>query len=367
MILDEIVELRGHGRNRKLIESLGYEFVNRKTYLINIEDLMDDSAAIINVQCDYCGNVLTKKYFNIVKGRSTVRKDCCGKTECMKQKRKDVVMVKYGVSNINKLQEVKDKIKNSNMEKYGVENVFQVERFKEKHKETVLKKYSVENISQIDEVKLKKEQTLMNNYGVKNPMESSLLHDKAKKTVLAKYGYEYVIQIPKNREKMKVSLANRVFNPDSVKTSYTQIYIWDLFGGELNYPVKGYNLDIALIEDKVCIEYDGSGHNLSVQLGVMTEKEFNRKEIIRNAVTKKEGWKCFRIIAFKDRIPSDKKLQNMFRFAKTYFETGRSWITFDIENGTVYGSNISRSYEFGELFSKYKIKNKLIESGITNT
>lgn len=366
MILDKVVELRGHGRNRKLIESLGYEFVNRKIYLINVKDLMETSTAKVNVQCDYCRDPFVKKYWTILRGRETIEKDCCGKTECMKQKREEVTLAKYGVNNINKLQEVKNKIKNTNIEKYGVENVFQYDEFINKQKETVKEKYGVFNISQIDEVKNKKEQTLMDNYGVANPMQSSLLQAKAKETMLNRYGYEYAINIPENKEKLKASLSQRVFNPNDVRTSYTQTYLWNLFGGKLNYQLKMYNLDIALTNDKIYIEYDGSGHNLSVQLGRISEKDFNRKEVIRNEITKREGWKGIRIVALKDKIPCDDTLRSMFEFSKEYFATGHSWIAFDIEEGKVFGSSISESYKFGELFSKYKIKNKLIEYGIIN-
>lgn len=158
MIIDKFVELRGHGSNRKLLESLGYEFINRKTYLVKVEDLMDKSAAMINMQCDYCESFFVKQYWSILKGRETIQKDCCGKTECMKQKRKEVSQSKYGVTNINKLQVVKDKIKKTNIEKYGVENVFQHEEIVNKHKRTIKEKYGISNISQLEEVKDKKKE-----------------------------------------------------------------------------------------------------------------------------------------------------------------------------------------------------------------
>lgn len=359
MLLDKEVEIKGHGKNRKFLESLGFIYRNREVYMIQLEDLWENSAVKVKVQCDYCGESTQKEYWSFLKGREIIEKDCCKNVECMKKKREDVSVAKYGVTNINKLDHVKEKIKQTNLDKYGVENVFQVESHQNKHKITIEDKYGVENVSQIKDVKNKKEMTTESNFGYKNPMSSPIVREKVKNTMLDRYGYEYAIQIPVNREKMLKALSNRMISPEGVRYSYQQLYICELFDGELNYSIRGYNLDIAFPNEKIYIEFDGSGHNLSVQMGSISEKDFSRKEIIRNEYTKREGWKCIRVISLKDKIPSDETMQNMIKFANDYFRTGRSWITFDIDNGIVKGFDLLDSYEFGELFSRYKIKNKL--------
>jgi len=57
-------------------------------------------------------------------------------------------------------------------------------------------------------------------------------------------------------------------------SSYPQRYICNLLNGELNYPIGNLSLDIALLDNKIYIEYDGSGHDLRVVRGQLTEKEF---------------------------------------------------------------------------------------------
>ena len=59
-------------------------------------------------------------------------------------------------------------------------------------------------------------------------------------------------------------------------TSKQQLYIHSLLGGELNYCTGKCFLDIAFLDEKIYLEYDGGGHDLSVKLGNMSKEEFER-------------------------------------------------------------------------------------------
>jgi very-short-patch-repair endonuclease len=70
---------------------------------------------------------------------------------------------------------------------------------------------------------------------------------------------------------------------------------------EFQHPVFNYSLDIALVEEKIAIEYDGYYH-------------FNCKESIdyhnmRQEKIEKEGWKFLRYTIF-DKFPDTEQLQN---------------------------------------------------------
>ena len=68
----------------------------------------------------------------------------------------------------------------------------------------------------------------------------------------------------------------------NMPTSKQQVYIWQTTGGELNYPVGRYSLDIALVDKKIYIEYDGSGHEMMVALGALTKQQFDQRQMKRN-------------------------------------------------------------------------------------
>lgn len=133
------------------------------------------------------------------------------------------------------------------------------------------------------------------------------------------------------------------------KCSMQQKYIHQLVGGELNFPIKGSTLDIAFLEDKLYVEYDGSGHDLSVKLESMTQDEFNQKEIDRRYALYRSGWKEIRIISRKDYLPSNHKILEMINYAKEYLDTGHSWIKFDIDKGIVKSSQFEKDYNYGEI------------------
>ena len=131
--------------------------------------------------------------------------------------------------------------------------------------------------------------------------------------------------------------------------SSQQEYIHQLIGGELNYPIKGSCLDIAFINDKLYIEYDGSGHDLGVKLESITQDEFDKKEKNRRYALYRSGWKEIRIISKKDYLPNDSIILEMIEYAKHYLNTGHSWIKFDIDNNLVKSSQFNIDYNYNEL------------------
>jgi hypothetical protein len=132
--------------------------------------------------------------------------------------------------------------------------------------------------------------------------------------------------------------------------SCQQFYIYNLLdNSKLNYNCENKFLDIAFPNEKIYIEYDGSGHNLGVLKNEMSQSEFNLKEIKRYYIVKDAGWKMIRIISVKDKLPADKIILQMISEAKEYLNTGHSWIKFDIDNNKVINSQGEFDYDFGEL------------------
>ena len=144
-----------------------------------------------------------------------------------------------------------------------------------------------------------------------------------------------------------------------VKSSRQQQYLCNLYNGILNYPFKCFALDIFLPEDKLDIEFDGSGHKMSVFLGGISEKDFHMKEIYRNIAIKKEGYKQMRIISSKDLLPSDQILHQMLSVAREYFNTtSHTWINFDIDNSIMINAE---NKDVGGIFFDYGQLRKIKE------
>jgi very-short-patch-repair endonuclease len=167
---------------------------------------------------------------------------------------------------------------------------------------------------------------------------------KIAKTNLEKYGVECVLA---NKE-IKAKSMRTMFENQTAPTSLQQKLLHEVLGGELNYPIKDIQLDIAFISDKIYIEYDGSGHGLKVKLGEMTEEEFEEMGKKRRYVLYRKGWKEIRIISTGDVLPTKEKIISMFEEAKNILKE-RSWILFDIDNLTMETSKGKVAYDYGVL------------------
>lgn len=131
-------------------------------------------------------------------------------------------------------------------------------------------------------------------------------------------------------------------------TSTQQKYIHSIIGGEHNYCIKNLVLDIALIDEMIYIEYDGSGHNLSVKLGYLTQEEFDKKEKRRTYALYRSGWKSIRIISRFDKLPNKEKIIEIINYARSLISSGSKWVLFDIDNNILKSQNYNSHYNFGE-------------------
>lgn len=172
------------------------------------------------------------------------------------------------------------------------------------------------------------------------------LRQRVKNTNLKNNGVEYPMQNPEIKERNRQSL----YKNGTARCSNQQKYIHNLIEGKLNYPVKGSSLDIAFPDEMIYLEYDGSGHRMSVTLGTFTEKEFIKRERNRTYGLLRSGWKEIRIISEKDDlIPSDQKLLEILSYARTYLNNNHHYIKFDIDNSKIINSQGEFDYNYGEL------------------
>lgn len=392
MVLPQEVEMTWCNLNKKYYENKGYIFTGyRNKFLVDILDLPEGSSKLIKVKCEYCGEIINKSYFDYNKWKklNALDKDCCKK--CIGEKIKESNQIIYGTNSTMQVPEHKATYYKAIQDKYNKDNISQIDEVKLHKIQTNLEHWGVEYILQNEEIKQKIFQTNIDKYGYKSPMQNENIKAKNLKTNLIRYGKSRYIHTDKGRkhieennmkkygftyyfktdefkikfkntcqerfgcdnplqnEEIKQKSLNTMYKNQSGICSTQQKYIFNLLGGKLNYPVNYCMLDIAFPDELIYLEYDGSGHNLSVQLNTITQNQFNIKEIKRRYFLKSKKWKEIRIISRKDKLPSDEVIFLMTEFAKEYLNKGNSWIRFDIDNKIIYCSQFKIKCDFGKL------------------
>lgn len=324
MLLTKEVEITLNSFNVAYYESLGYkiplkrasesnykrfgkEFVYdfKTPIIVKVEDLQEGSHVKVDVLCDYCKkNIITMQYRDYLKRMKIIHKHACVGCSCLKSNESNLVI------------------------------------------------YNVKNVSQLDEIKRRMVATNIERYGTIAPAQNNDILKKMKTTSLLRYGVENPMQCHEIRKKLTETLCLN----GTHKTSKQQVYLFDLYNKDnkvqLNYPISYYATDICLTEENLVIEYDGGGHRLREILGQLTKDEFDKKEIIRNNIIKREGYNQMRIISLHDYLPSDTILFQMLSDARNYFSTtSHSWVTYDIDQSLLFDAENKQGtpYDFGEL------------------
>ena len=371
-ILTKEIKVIPSGKTIQYYKNLGYDAKYHQPLIVQVKDLPKRSGTKIEVLCDICNeNKMMVRYADyastIEKTGSYVCKECSSikivqtnlkrygvrnplQNEDIKEKVRQTCRNLYGVDTPLEFEEFKEKSKQTCLERYGTEYALQSKEVQEKIKKTCLEKYGVENAGMSEESKEKQLKTYRERYGVNNPMELQEVKEKMAEIFYERYGVDNPFKCPEIREKISQSF----YRNGTQKLSKQQLYLHNLYGGELNYHIKYYDADICLLDEKLVIEYDGSGHDLSVKLGRSTQEEFKKKEIIRDCTIKREGYKQIRIISLHDKLPNDEILLQMLTEAKVYFSTtNHSWITYDIDNSRMINAENKSTngifYNYGNL------------------
>lgn len=337
-IVEEPVEINITFRNVGHYRKLGYNVPKEKIpccLIVKTTDLPDTSPVKIHVICDYCGNV----FVSTPRLVHEMEKACISKCACKRcrgqklketlhnkygvesymdipefvEKQKATNLRKYGVENPFASRQIQEKIKESLMDKYGVEYAGQIETGKEKAKITNMAKYGVPHSSQLKKTQDKKHHTVQERYGVDHVSQLSEVKEKIRQSCLARYGVEYYSQLPEHRQKMSAFFLENNKPPSSAG----QDHICKLVEGKLNYRCHGFFLD-TLYEDWLDIEYNGTGHDLSVKFGLLTQEEFDKKERQRKAAIFGYGYKMLILYysqSKRDNLPKDDLLVPVLELA----------------------------------------------------
>nr|DAN00804.1 MAG TPA: endonuclease-like protein [Caudoviricetes sp.] len=162
MLLTKEVFVEISGKNKSLYQSLGYNIPEvwdkkHKSYstprgtkiTILIEHLAKGSHEYVEVECDYCGEIIKKMYKEYLRRHDEELGDYCHKCEGIKYKR--TMKEKYGVNHPFEVDEFKQKVKQTNQLKYGCDWQQQNPQVQEKSRIAMKKKYGVEHALQVKE------------------------------------------------------------------------------------------------------------------------------------------------------------------------------------------------------------------------
>lgn len=372
-ILTREVEVKLWSNNIKHYHNLGYDGKRGDIITVKVEDLPDGSNVKIQYLCDYCKNeIITIVYADYKRRTNEVNKMAC--RNCFTKKAEETTLLRYGASSYAQTNEFHEIMKNMMNAKYGVQHYSQTQEYKEKWNNTCEERYGkdyrkqfinkafetfhektgYDYPSQSPKVREKIINSYIDHYGVSNPQLSAEVREKTEKTCFERYG----CSTPLQSEKVKEKIALSSYKNGTIPTSNQQLYLFNLYNliddsAQLNYPISHFNADICFPKEKLDIELDCGGHNLSVKIGQLTQEQFDQKEIIRDRVIKREGYKIIRIKSVTSKLPYDEILLQMLLEAKKYFYEypNHSWIKFDIDNSAIYNAEHKDgvSYDYGKL------------------
>ena len=277
---EQKVRIKWNNANKKYYESKGYLFTKiGEEFNVPITELSTSSTVVVDVVCDYCGEIYHPTYKNYNVCHTKSNKDAC--KNCSYKKAKDTMIKRYGVSHYAKTEECKTKKAKHFMEVYGVSNPSQLETVQSKKKQTNKDKFGTEWFVQSDGFK----DMCMEKYGVNNPMKDADIKLKASQTLL------HNGTAPVSREELKlVSLLKEWYGEDLCSPCYNiGRFVCDCL---LN--INGMKIDI---------EYDGA----------YWHKNRPRYDRARDEIIKNNGYKIIRILS-NGKMPTFQMMQEAIAY-----------------------------------------------------
>jgi very-short-patch-repair endonuclease len=284
MIITQTATTKMGGKNIKHYKKLGYKVKLFETITVPIDQLPPGSHYIIDVKCDYCGNIIKKVYKSLLNERrdSIIKKDCC--CHCIGDKDRETNLFLYGVENSMHREEVKKKMRDSNMRIYGYPY--------SSMDKNIRKKMSDSQKNHTPEKKINK-------------------REKTRKTVFERYGVISPLQLPHIRQRLAETQQKGSSQQDAVYELLLKKYGEE--NVKKNYPFSTLSLDVYLFKNnkQIDVEYDSCyWHN----------KDRDRR---RDEFLKSKGIKVLRIKS-KKLIPDEnilfEKIENLIDTDYLYAE-----------------------------------------------
>jgi hypothetical protein len=161
-------------------------------------------------KCPMCGGgIMSAKGKNFSKFCSA---DCSRMSPDVEQKRKDTMMLKYGVEHSLKFEQFKQKTIQTKIDRYGTANTSSLACVKEKKLATNMQRYGVDNPMQSDEIKQRLKSTNLSRYGFDCSFQSEEVKRKIRETNFARYGTDNPAKCQQIKERIQSTNVERYGN-----------------------------------------------------------------------------------------------------------------------------------------------------------
>ena len=269
----------------------------------------------------------------------------CMSSPTVRAKQQRTLMERLGVDNPMKSAEVREQVKATNRERRGVDWVTQDEATKEKMRATMVEQYGVEHALRSDELCERAQATCREHFGVDHPLQSGEVRAKAQATLREHFG----VDTPMHSPEVRAKVLRTMFADGTGPSSRAQRHLCAVLGGELNYPLGSLMIDCALVDQRIAVEYDGSGHDLCVRMGTKTPAQFASAERRRDHVLRSAGWRLVRLASSRDELPADDQLRALMHRVTAEWLSGRSWVRVDLDTGAVTGHDLAERLDLDAL------------------
>ena len=268
------------------------ETKNKFGYISN--DIGKFSQKNLICNCDICGILFEKTSFKIFSSRKNSKSeiDLCENIKCIKKKRENTMIKRYGVINAGQSLLLREKREKTNVENYGKKYPMMNEEFKNVFEKSNIKKYGFKNVFETDWCKEKIKQTCLQKYGVEFIAQSDLYKEKVKNTCLEKYGVSHFSKTEGYKNKCKKTNLKK-WNTEWYIGSKDRINKTKNFY-QNNYNVNSYNDTKEFKEKFKKITFNRTYNQLKhgIRLKGLYEPLFSLDEY--NGVDKEYKFKCLK-------------------------------------------------------------------------
>lgn len=237
---------------------------------------------------------------------------------------------RYGVANSAQVPHVIEQRKQTCLSRYGVDNPMKNQAIQEKVMQTDLARYGTAHHITAAAVIAKATQTKIRKYGSTNVFVDPAIVAKRRSTNLARYGVEHVLQSQEIRAKGYQTMSDN--GVSAVLASKQQRHLAALYHGNLNHLIGYYHVDCYLEQENIAVEYNGSGHDLSVRLKRETIERFMQKEHARYAYFANHNIPVLVLVSKTDRLPSDNILLQCLQDSIRQFREGKKYIEINLDS-----------------------------------
>ena len=185
------------------------------------------------------------------------------------------------------------------------------------------------------------------------------MNNLRKFTCLQKYGTDHISRVKEIIERRGHIKKSKLFPKCKHRARHDTVNkINSFIHGTINFKLNNSNIDIALIDEKIDIEYNGEEQAIIDKFGLDAKTEFEANQFIHDANIIYRQWKIIRIICVNEELlPSNKSLDDMINLAKQELKT-KHVVVIDIDNDNILSYTINDFFPNDVTVERWGCKNK---------